>query len=350
MSASPRLQPTEAHWWDELFSSFSFVRAHCMPVWATLIQSLDQANPWNQQLVAHFGERTARWECNKGFSLPSVPGDHHSGRVIVGTQSLTFRLSSQNKFSFSRAGSFQPSSFGFCKKVKSCTPWVLPASWGHHNIYRSISLELKALPDSFCPDTDKTGSSDAALADSGGNPVTRSSAFSSSCYYSADSLRAKRPICAQPRTRPPAAGAGAAPAGSGSAGHSRHGRGDCARRSQDTHRDEDAVQIPRLPGVLAGPHDGRQLGHVVHPHDVDVVLAAEGLDQSEVDLQGDVPLVLLVRGQHAERDVVGVAARREAASWDPRSAPAAPQPHRADLHAPPYPHRPTYTFISLADS
>lgn len=71
------------------------------------------------------------------------------------------------------------------------------------------------------------------------------------------------------------------------------------------------MEIPRLPGVLAGPHDGRQLGHVVHPHDVDVVLAAEGLDQSEVDLQGDVPLVFLIRGQHAERDVVGVAARGE---------------------------------------
>lgn len=71
------------------------------------------------------------------------------------------------------------------------------------------------------------------------------------------------------------------------------------------------MQIPRLPGVLAGPHDDRQLGHVVHPHDVDVVLAAESLDQSEMDLQGDVPLVLLIRGQHTERNVVGVAARRE---------------------------------------
>lgn len=90
--------------------------------------------------------------------------------------------------------------------------------------------------------------------------------------------------------------------------------GQCGGRvpaARDTHRDEDAVQIARLPRVLAGPHDGRQLGHVVHPHDVDVVLAAKGLDQSEVDLQGDVPLVLLVRGQHTERDVVGVAARGE---------------------------------------
>lgn len=69
------------------------------------------------------------------------------------------------------------------------------------------------------------------------------------------------------------------------------------------------MEVPRLPRLLAGPHDGSQLGHVVHPHNVNVVLAAEGLDQGEVDLQGNVPLVLLVRGQHAESDNVGIAAR-----------------------------------------
>lgn len=141
-----------------------------MPDWVTLIQSLDQANPWNQELVAHVGEPTPRWECNKGFSLPSALGHHHSGRVIVGTQSLTFRLSSQNKFSFSSAGSFQPSSFGFCQKEKSHTPWGLPASWDHDNIYRSISLGSKAFSDGFCPDTDKAGSRDISLVGNRGNP------------------------------------------------------------------------------------------------------------------------------------------------------------------------------------
>lgn len=217
MSASPRLQRTEAHWWGELFSSFSSVRAHCMPVWGTLIQSLDQANPWNQQLVAHFGERTARWECNKGFSLPSAPGDHHSGRVIVGTQSLTFLLSSQNKFSFSRAGSFQPSSFGFCKKEKSCTLWVLPASWGHHNIYRSISLGLEALPDSFCSDRQDRKQRCCACGQ------WRKSSYEKFCLLLLllllSWLAACQALCLCPAedstTR---SGAGAAPAGSGSTG------------------------------------------------------------------------------------------------------------------------------------
>lgn len=80
----------------------------------------------------------------------------------------------------------------------------------------------------------------------------------------------------------------------------------------DTHRDEDAVEVPRLPILLTGPYDRRQLGHIVDPHDVDVILAAECLDEGEVDLQGDIPLVLLIGRQHAESHIVGVAARGEA--------------------------------------
>lgn len=44
-----------------------------------------------------------------------APGGH-SGRVMLGTQSLTLRLSSQNRLSFSKAGSFHASSLGFCRE------------------------------------------------------------------------------------------------------------------------------------------------------------------------------------------------------------------------------------------
>lgn len=140
--------------------------------------------------------------------------------------------------------------------------------------------------------------------------------------------------------------------GSGSAGQSRQRRGDSARRPRDTHRDEDAVEIPRLPRVLAGSHDGRQLGHVVHPHDIDVVLAAEGLDQSEVDLQGYVPLVLLVRGQHAERDVVGVAARGEQPdeSRGRRRPPRSPAGLTYTLPLPPPPYSHIHQLGRLVDA
>lgn len=111
----------------------------------------------------------------------------------------------------------------------------------------------------------------------------------------------------------------------------------------DTHRDEDAVEVPRFPILLAGPYDCCQLGHIVDPHDIDVVLTAEGLDEGEVDLQGDIPLVLLIGRQHAESHIVGIAARGEArlGSADRAAAPRQAQPG---------PRRPTYTFISLADS
>lgn len=69
------------------------------------------------------------------------------------------------------------------------------------------------------------------------------------------------------------------------------------------------MKVSRGARLVAGTHDGRQPLHIAHTHDVDVVLAAERLDQREVDLQRNVTLVLLVGGQHAEGDVVGVPAR-----------------------------------------
>ena len=51
--------------------------------------------------------------------------------------------------------------------------------------------------------------------------------------------------------------------------------------------------------------------HVAHSDDADVVVEAEGLDEGEVDLQSDVTLELLVRGQDAEGHTVRVTVDRE---------------------------------------
>lgn len=61
------------------------------------------------------------------------------------------------------------------------------------------------------------------------------------------------------------------------------------------YRDEDAVHVLRLPALI-GAHEVCEAVDVVHAHHVDVVVEAESLDEREVDLQGEVTLVLLVRG------------------------------------------------------
>lgn len=66
------------------------------------------------------------------------------------------------------------------------------------------------------------------------------------------------------------------------------------------------MQVSRRTRLVTGAHDGRQPLHVAHTHDVDVILAAERLNQREVDLQRDVALVLLIGGQHAKGHVVWV--------------------------------------------
>lgn len=53
----------------------------------------------------------------------------------------------------------------------------------------------------------------------------------------------------------------------------------------DTYSDQDAVQVRLLASLL--PRSSQDLGEapsVVHTQDVDVILAAEGLDESEMDL------------------------------------------------------------------
>lgn len=80
---------------------------------------------------------------------------------------------------------------------------------------------------------------------------------------------------------------------------------------QTTHRDQDAVQVPRL-----GPDSGvvlQQLGqppHTGQPQDVDVIVAAERLQKREVDLQRDVIFILLICGEHAQNHAVRVSAGR----------------------------------------
>jgi len=74
---------------------------------------------------------------------------------------------------------------------------------------------------------------------------------------------------------------------------------------RETYRDEDAMRVLGLAG-LAGAHEVSQALDVVDAHHVDVVVEAERLDEGEVDLEGDVALVLLVRGEDAERHAVWV--------------------------------------------
>ena len=72
-----------------------------------------------------------------------------------------------------------------------------------------------------------------------------------------------------------------------------------------THRDKNAVRVLGLAG-LVHTHEVGQALDVVDAHHVDVVVEAESLDEGEVDLEGDVTLVLLIGGEDAERHAVWV--------------------------------------------
>lgn len=54
--------------------------------------------------------------------------------------------------------------------------------------------------------------------------------------------------------------------------------------------------------------------HVTHSDDADVVVKAEGLDESEVDLQSDVTLKLFVHGQYTKRHTVRVTVEKTCTS------------------------------------
>jgi len=50
----------------------------------------------------------------------------------------------------------------------------------------------------------------------------------------------------------------------------------------------------------------RKTLHVIHSDDADVVVKTEGLDESEMDLESDVTLKILIHCQDAERHTVRV--------------------------------------------
>ena len=72
------------------------------------------------------------------------------------------------------------------------------------------------------------------------------------------------------------------------------------------------MQVAWLPRFFLGPHNGGQLWDVVHTHNVNIIFAAKSLDEGEVDLEGNVPFVLLISGQHTKGDSIWVAAEERA--------------------------------------
>lgn len=101
--------------------------------------------------------------------------------------------------------------------------------------------------------------------------------------------------------------------------------------AQFAHRDQETVQVPGLGGALGLGRLAQQLCqalHSRHPHDVDVIVAAEGLNEREVDLQGDVVLLLLVDGQEAQDHAVGIPEGTEGDGWISWGLGRAPLPVR----------------------
>lgn len=91
-----------------------------------------------------------------------------------------------------------------------------------------------------------------------------------------------------------------------------------AARLGETYRDKNAVHVFGLAGLVC-THEVGQALDVVDAHHVDVVVEAERLDEREVDLEGDVALVLLIGGEHAECHAVWVTVGKEKMIRSPRS-------------------------------
>lgn len=82
-------------------------------------------------------------------------------------------------------------------------------------------------------------------------------------------------------------------------------------RHESAHRNQDAVKVPVLFLVSAGIPGAQQLlepPQAQHLQDGQVVFAAEGLEQREVDLQRHV--LHVVGRQHAQDPTVRVSARK----------------------------------------
>lgn len=97
---------------------------------------------------------------------------------------------------------------------------------------------------------------------------------------------------------------------------------------------------------LVCTHEVGQTLDVVDAHHVDVVVEAERLDEREVDLEGDVALVLLIGSEHAESNAVWVTVRGRGEEKRIRS----PCSERCFPVNVAVPGRDTYTFMTLADS
>lgn len=79
----------------------------------------------------------------------------------------------------------------------------------------------------------------------------------------------------------------------------------------DTYSDQNAVQIHLLAALHAGAaEDVREATRVVHAQDVDIILAAESLNESEVNLKRHILHIIVVCGQDAQHHVIRVPNRR----------------------------------------
>lgn len=82
---------------------------------------------------------------------------------------------------------------------------------------------------------------------------------------------------------------------------------------KNTYSYKYAVEVSRFVGVgVCGKRFAehlRQSPHAGHAHYVDVDVAAEGLDEREVDLKRDVILVLLVSSQDAQDYAVWISVK-----------------------------------------
>lgn len=82
-----------------------------------------------------------------------------------------------------------------------------------------------------------------------------------------------------------------------------------ACRHESAHRNQDAVEVPVLfPVGIPGAQQLLESPQAQHSQDGQVVFAAEGLEQREVDLQRHV--LQVVGRQHAQDPTVRVSARK----------------------------------------
>lgn len=76
----------------------------------------------------------------------------------------------------------------------------------------------------------------------------------------------------------------------------------------DTYSDQDTVQVHRFTPTLFSTSTQYfcQTPGVVDSEDVDVILTAESLNEGEVDLQGHIFHIFIIRSQDAQNNIIGV--------------------------------------------